>query len=96
MAIELVAPKFRSKSDELAWYDQHWGKLEHDMEKSLKDGTAIKCASAPAANPLLVPVTIRLSKDDLTVARRLAGEVGMRYQTYLRTLLHQALRQKAR
>jgi hypothetical protein len=92
MARELVAPRFKSKAEELAWYDQHWGELERQMETAIKDGTATK--GLPIPNPRLVAVTIRISKEDLDAARKLAGEEGMQYQTYIRTLLHQALRRK--
>ena len=36
-------------------------------------------------------ITIRLAEDDLTRARIFAAEKGLRYQTYLKMLLHQAL-----
>jgi predicted DNA binding CopG/RHH family protein len=36
-------------------------------------------------------ITIRLAEEDLTRARALAAEKGLRYQTYLKMLLHQAL-----
>jgi predicted DNA binding CopG/RHH family protein len=45
-------------------------------------------ASKAGASPT---ITIRLAEDDLTRARTLAAEKGLRYQTYLKMLLHQAL-----
>jgi predicted DNA binding CopG/RHH family protein len=45
-------------------------------------------ASQTGASPT---ITIRLAEDDLTRARALAAEKGLRYQTYLKMLLHQAL-----
>ena len=36
-------------------------------------------------------ITIRLAGADLTRARTFAAEKGLRYQTYLKMLLHQAL-----
>lgn len=36
-------------------------------------------------------ITIRLAEDDLARARVLAAEKGLRYQTYLKMLLHEAL-----
>ncbi|HTV57164.1 MAG TPA: hypothetical protein VMI06_19890 [Terriglobia bacterium] len=92
MAKQLIAPTFKSKSEELAWYDQHWGELERQMETAIKAGTAIR--GIPVADPALVPITIRISREDLNAARKLASEEGTRYQTYLRALLHQALRKK--
>ena len=45
-------------------------------------------ASQAGASPT---ITIRLAEDDLTRARTFAAEKGLRYQTYLKMLLHQAL-----
>ena len=36
-------------------------------------------------------VTIRIPPDELTRARTLAAKRGLRYQTYLKMLLHEAL-----
>jgi len=38
-------------------------------------------------------ISIRLPEDDLELARRQAGQKGLPYQTYIKSLLHQALRQ---
>lgn len=35
--------------------------------------------------------TIRLDKDDISRARKLAAKRGLRYQTYLKMLIHEAL-----
>src|SRR5207247_419087 len=45
-------------------------------------------ASRAGASPT---ITIRLAEDDLTRARTFAAEKGLRYQTYLKMLLHEAL-----
>ena len=36
-------------------------------------------------------VTIRLANDELALARRQAAARGLRYQTYIKMLLHEAL-----
>jgi predicted DNA binding CopG/RHH family protein len=41
-------------------------------------------------------VTIRLAVPDLQAARELARRQGLRYQTYLKMLLHDALERKRR
>jgi predicted DNA binding CopG/RHH family protein len=41
------------------------------------------------------PVTIRLSAPDVLMARRLSKAKGMRYQTYIKMLLHEALERAA-
>ena len=45
--------------------------------------------------PVTQPVTIRLSAPDLAVARHLAKDKGIPYQTYIKSLLHEALQRAA-
>jgi predicted DNA binding CopG/RHH family protein len=41
------------------------------------------------------PVTLRIPKGDLEIARRLAAEKGLGYQTYIKMLLREALAKNA-
>ncbi len=41
--------------------------------------------------PVLQPISIRLPAPDIAIAQRLAREKGIPYQTYIKTLLHDAL-----
>ena len=43
---------------------------------------------------LLLPVTIRLPDQDIATARELAERKGVGYQTYIKLLLHDALRKE--
>ena len=43
----------------------------------------------------LLPVTIRLASEDIATARQLADNKGIGYQTYIKLLLHDALRREA-
>jgi predicted DNA binding CopG/RHH family protein len=47
-----------------------------------------------AKRGLTPTTTIRLDKRDIELAKRQAEERGLRYQTYLKMLIHQALRQE--
>ena len=40
------------------------------------------------------PVTIRLATKDVEIAQRLAAKMGLPYQTYIKSVLHQALGRK--
>jgi predicted DNA binding CopG/RHH family protein len=40
-------------------------------------------------------ISIRLSTTDLTIANRLAAAKGLPYQTYIKSLLHEALAREA-
>lgn len=41
--------------------------------------------------PVLQPISIRLPTPDIATAQKLAREKGIPYQTYIKTLLHDAL-----
>jgi predicted DNA binding CopG/RHH family protein len=41
------------------------------------------------------PVTLRIPKEDLETARRLASRKGIGYQTYIKMLLREALAENA-
>src|SRR5258706_599919 len=61
-------------------------------EGNLSKGTGARLARERASQAGATPTTkIRLGEDDPTRARTFAAEKGLRYQTYLKMLLHQAL-----
>jgi predicted DNA binding CopG/RHH family protein len=45
--------------------------------------------------PVMQPISIRLAAPDLEMARQLARKKGVPYQTYIKTLLHEALEREA-
>ncbi len=47
------------------------------------------------ARPETRQISIRLSTADLTTANKLASMKGLPYQTYIKSLLHEALREEA-
>jgi len=57
------------------------------VEGKLQRGTLAKKGSTPTT-------TIRLAADDIELAKKQAAERGLRYQTYLKMVIHQALRQE--
>jgi predicted DNA binding CopG/RHH family protein len=44
--------------------------------------------------PVLQPISIRLAAPDIAAAQKLAGKKGIPYQTYIKTLLHDALKRE--
>jgi predicted DNA binding CopG/RHH family protein len=91
MAKTLVIPSFAPEAEEAGWYQAHKQEVEKEFMRAWKEGKTFR-ASSRGRN--LKPVTIRLSEDDIDAARKQASERGMGYQTYIRTVLHQALRRK--
>jgi len=83
-------PKFANEEEEAAWYPAHPEYLEAFFKQAEEEG---KLGHGTAARilGLTKPVTIRLSHEDLAKSRAQAEKKGLRYQTYLKMLLHEAL-----
>jgi predicted DNA binding CopG/RHH family protein len=45
--------------------------------------------------PVLQPISIRLPAPDIATAQKLARKKGIPYQTYIKTLLHEALERES-
>ena len=90
-------PRFKTETDEARWWAKSQNLIADRFEQAklageLGQGTVAKVARERATPAGASPtITIRLAPEDLTRARALAAEKGLRYQTYLKMLLHQAL-----
>ena len=95
---KLVVPSFKSEREETAWWDEHRAEVEADLRIAMREGKTLSLddvlAQARRAKELL-PVTIRLASEDVATARQLADDKGIGYQTYIKLLLHEALRKEA-
>jgi predicted DNA binding CopG/RHH family protein len=83
-------PPFANEQDEAAWWDAHPEALTDRFQAAKLQGKLRRLSQTnlPGASET---VTIRIANDELTRARRLAAKRGLRYQTYLKMLLHEAL-----
>jgi predicted DNA binding CopG/RHH family protein len=77
-------PDFKSESQEADW----WYENRHVVDEMFRDAWPELVEKKPPA----VPVTLRLERAQLDVARRLAGKTGIRYQTLLKNLIGAGLR----
>ena len=91
-------PRFETETQEAEWWAKKNQNLIADrFEKAkatgkLGKGTVARVARERASQTGASPtITIRLAEGDLARARIFAAEKGLRYQTYLKMLLHQAL-----
>lgn len=90
-------PSFKTESREAEWWAKNQDMIADRFEQAkangkLGKGTVARIARERASQTGASPtITIRLAEDDLARARSLAEEKGLRYQTYLKMLLHQAL-----
>jgi predicted DNA binding CopG/RHH family protein len=98
---KLEIPGFVSPKREAEWFDKNRKKLEADMSRRLRRGDTKTIAealhqSAARERARLKPVTIRMLPDDLALARQLAFEKGLPYQTFIKVLLRESLRRQTR
>ena len=90
-------PPFKTESQEAEWWAKNQDLIANRFEQAkaagkLGKGTVARVASQRATESGASPtITIRLAQDDLTRARTFAAQKGLRYQTYIKMLLRQAL-----
>ncbi len=90
-------PPFKTEADEAQWWAKNQTLIADRFEQAkvagkLSKGTVARVARERSGQAGASPtITIRLAENDLARARALAAEKGLRYQTYLKMLLHQAL-----
>ena len=77
------------------WWDSPDGRAEilKGFEQAKQEGTLGR--GTLKKRGLTPPITIRLDPKDVELARLQAEERGLRYQTYLRMVIHQALQREA-
>ncbi len=95
---KLTIPTFTSEKQEAAWWRKHRAEVESTLRQSLRQRKTLSITEVLAAvkpKPALTPVTLRLPADDLATARQLAADKGIGYQTYIKLVLHDALRREA-
>ena len=95
MADKLIIPTFASEAEEAEWWYNHRDELtkifaDAAARGELRTGSAARLARERSAD-ITPTTTIRLDPEDISRARALAAKRGLRYQTYLKMLLHEAL-----
>ena len=98
---DLKYPKFANEAEEAKWWFENDGKVAAEFEKAAKEGRLKRGGvrrlfaerGIPFPEPQPIPTTtIRLDPDDIAKARVQAADRGLRYQTYLKMIIHEALR----
>lgn len=84
-------PRFKSEKEEAEWWDTHPEFIAELFLKARKEG---KIKRLPVVRGVTKPVTIRLPMADIEAAREIAERRGVPYQTYIKGLLHQALKRE--
>jgi hypothetical protein len=98
---DLKIPKFATEAEEAKWWFDNQELTFKEFQKAAKEGRLGRGGvrrlfaekGIPFKEPALTPTTtIRLDPDDIAKARVQAAERGLRYQTYLKMIIHEALR----
>jgi predicted DNA binding CopG/RHH family protein len=94
---KLVIPTFESEREESLWWKKYRAAVEADLRAAMRKGKTVSLddvMSQARRKKQLLPVTIRLASEDIAAARQLADNKGIGYQTYIKVLLHEALRRE--
>ena len=96
----------RTELEEARWFEQNQGRLLRMFEKVEKEGSlriggkSVGITLSKRSGFLLKPrtqkVMLRIATEDLERARLQAAQKGIGYQTYMKSLLHQALEQQSK
>ena len=94
----IVVRKFKTEAEEAQWWYDNRDKVEDALIKamdngSIRRGTTQRLTSEARASR---NVTIRMVEADLDLARKQAKEKGLPYQTYIKSVLHEALAKRER
>ena len=89
MLEELKDKTFANEAEEAAWWESHEDALADEFEKATAEGR-IGIGSV-AKRAALSTTTIRIPPEDIAEARVQAAKRGLRYQTYLKMIIHEAL-----
>lgn len=92
MAKLVVNKTFKTEADEARWWAKNQGLIAQKFDEATADGTLGR--GTVAKKGLTPTTTIRLSTEDISRARVLAERKGLRYQTYLKMLIHEALQKE--
>jgi predicted DNA binding CopG/RHH family protein len=89
-------PAFKSEAEEAEWWYANRVRLDQDLVDAAKKGELKRLDQATLKTRLAASksrvVSIRLPEDDIALARQQANLKGLPYQTYIKSVLHQALR----
>jgi uncharacterized DUF497 family protein/predicted DNA binding CopG/RHH family protein len=90
-----IIPKFASEAEEAQWWFDNQEELDKDFAQALAEGRLQRrtWSRPPAAVPT---TTIRLDPADIEMARAQAEKKGLKYQTYLKMVIHEALMKEAK
>jgi predicted DNA binding CopG/RHH family protein len=94
----IVVPKFKTEAEEAQWWYVNRDKVEDASIGAMDNGTIRRGTAQRLTREARASrnVTIRMAEVDLDLARKQAEEKGLPYQTYIKSVLHEALVKRER
>ena len=94
----MVVPKFKTEAEEAQWWYDNRAQVEDALINAMDNGTVARGTAQRLTSEARVSrnMTIRMAEADLGLARRQAEKKGLPYQTYIKSLLHEALVKRER
>ena len=94
----IVVPKFKTESEEAQWWHDNREKVEDALINAMDNGTIRRGTAQRLTSGARLSrnVTIRIAEADLNLARKQAEDKGLPYQTYIKSVLHEALVKRGR
>jgi len=89
-----MIPKFSGEAEEATWWDAHRSEIEAEIRRRMKQDKPLPLDNLLRGRKPSQPVTLRILKEDLETARRLAARRGVGYQTYIKMVLREALAER--
>lgn len=89
-----ILPDFKSEAEEAKWWFDNQEELDEDFIQAAAEGRLKRRAESRIGG--LPTTTIRLDPVDIEMAREQAERRGLKYQTYLKMILHEALTREAK
>ena len=85
----MQVPAFHTEAEEARWWAQQEDALAEEFLRAAETG---RVGEATVARRAALPTTtIRLNPEDVEIAKKQAEKKGLRYQTYLKMLIHEVL-----
>ena len=88
--MKLKRKRFANRAEEAAWWEANEEAVADSFEMDLNEGYVGPCTVVVTGD--LTATKIRLGSRDVAKARTQAAARGLRHQTYLKMIIHEALR----
>lgn len=92
LKVPLDMPHFKNEEEEAKWWATHQDEVDDFFERAKKAGAITRGVSIPQMQT--TQTTVRILSTDIARLKKHAMRKGMRYQAYLKMLIHEALNER--